>query len=292
MLVRKYLATAFAPSMLLLSVCLSTGSASAETYPSRPITMIVPFPAGGPTDSVARIVADGMRHSLGQSVVISNIAGASGSIGGARGARAAADGYTISFGTWSTHVVNGVVFKLNYDPLNDFEPIALVSDNPVMLVSRNSFPAKTVPELVAWLRANPDKATSGTAGVTTPPSIAAAFFQQQTNTRFQLVHYQTVGSAMLDLMADRIDLIFDFVGNSQPQVQAGKVRAFAVLSKSRLRGLPDVPTADEVGLPGLYMSSWQAMWAPKATSDRVRVPMPKWWRSHGARPACPTSTCR
>ena len=236
-----------------------------QAYPTRPITLIVPFPAGGPTDSVARIVANQIQASLGQPIVIQNVAGASGSIGVGQAARAAPDGYTLSFGTWSTHVINGAIFPLQYDLLKDFEPISLISDNPLVIISNKNVPAKNLKELIAWLKANPDKASSGTAGLATPPSLAGIFFQQMTGTRFQLVHYRGVGLAMQDLLADRIELIFDFAADAKAQVIAGNVRPYAVLSKTRLSSLPDVPTADEAGLPGLYVSSWQAMWAPKGT---------------------------
>ncbi len=239
--------------------------AAAQTYPARPITMMVPFPAGGPTDSVARIVADRMQSSLGQPVVISNVVGASGSIAGVRCAHAAPDGYTLCFGTWSTHVINGAVFTLSYDVLNDFEPVSLVSDNPMMIVANNTVPASSLKELIEWLRTNPDKASSATAGVATPPSLAGVFFQHATNTRFQLVHYSGVSLAMQDLIAGRVEMAFYFVANSMPQVRAGALKAYAVLAKHRLAAAPDVPTVDEAGLPGLYVSSWQAIWVPKDT---------------------------
>jgi tripartite-type tricarboxylate transporter receptor subunit TctC len=227
--------------------------------------MMVPFPAGGPTDSVARIVADRMQSSLGQPIVVSNVVGASGSIAGARCAHAVPDGYTLCFGTWSTHVINGAVLPLSYDVLRDFEPVSLVSDNPMLIVANKAVPANNLKELIEWLRANPDKASSATAGVATPPSLAGTFFQHATNTRFQLVHYRGVSVAMQDLIAGRVEMAFDFVANSMPQVRAGALKAYAVLAKHRLAAAPDVPTVDEAGLPGLYVSSWQAIWVPKDT---------------------------
>ena len=254
---------------IMAAVTVLCGPAVAQTYPSRPITMIVPFPAGGPTDSVARIVANRMQSSLGQPIVIANVVGASGSIGGARGAHAAPDGYTLSFGTWSTHVINGAVMTLSYDVLKDFEPVSLVSDNPMMIVANKAVPANDLKQLIEWLRANPDKASSATAGVATPPSLAGTFFQHATNTRFQLVHYRGVSIAMQDLIAGRVEMAFDFVANSMPQVRAGALKAYAVLAPHRLASAPDVPTVDEAGLPGLYVSSWQAIWVPKGTSRDV-----------------------
>jgi tripartite-type tricarboxylate transporter receptor subunit TctC len=250
---------------LVVSWSLGLAPAAAEEYPSRPITLIVPFPAGGPSDSIARVVADKMQASLGVRIAVENVTGASGSIGVGRAVHAAPDGYTLSFGTWSTHVINGALLPLQYDLLKDFEPVALVSDNPLVIVSNKSVPANNVKELVAWLRSHPGKATSGTAGLATPPSLAGLFFQQTTRTDFQLVHYRGVGPAMQDLLAGRIELMFDFVANALPQIRAGNIKAYAVLSKARLASLPDVPTVDEAGLPGFYVSSWQAMWAPKGT---------------------------
>jgi tripartite-type tricarboxylate transporter receptor subunit TctC len=248
---------------------LGLSSAVGQVYPSRPITMIVPFPAGGPTDSVARVVADRMHTLLGQPIIIENVTGASGSVAVGRVARSAPDGYTLSFGTWSTHVINGAVLALTYDLLNDFEPVGLVSNNPMLIVAKKDMPAGDLQELIAWLRANPDKASSGTPGVATPPDLAGVLFQQATSTRFQFVPYRGVGPAMQDLIAGRIDLMFDFVANSIPQVMAGTIRPYAVLAKTRLSAAPNIPTVDEAGLPGLYVSSWQAIWAPKSTPGNV-----------------------
>lgn len=257
--------------LLVAGVTWSSGLSSAlgKVYPSRPITMIVPFPAGGPTDSVARVIADKMQTSLGQPIIIENVAGASGSIGVGRVAHAAPDGYTLSFGTWSTHVINGAVLTLRYDLFNDFEPVGLVSDNPMLIVAKKAMPARNLEELIAWLRANPDKASGGTPGLATPPHLAGILFQRATNTRFQLVPYRGVSLAMQDLIAGRIDLMFDFVANSVPQLRAGTVRPYAVLAKTRLSAVPDIPTVDEAGLPGLHVSSWQAIFAPKHTPENV-----------------------
>ena len=241
------------------------GPAMAQVYPSRPITMIVPFPAGGPSDTVARIVADGMRASLKQSIVIENVVGASGSIAVGRAARAAADGYTLSYGGLGPHVLNGALFALHYDPVNDFEPVALLADMPMLIAAKNTMPATNLKELIAWLRANPDKAMSGTPGAGTLSEIAGVFFQNSTGTRFRFVPYRGVGFAIQDLLAGRIDMMFDFVANSLPQVRARTIKAYAVLAKRRLSAAPDIPTADEEGVPGLYASSWQALWVPKGT---------------------------
>jgi len=243
--------------------------ARAQTYPARPITMIVPFAPGGPTDVIGRIVAEGMRASLGQPVVIENVTGAAGSIGVGRVARAAPDGYTISIGQWGSHVTNGAIYALPYDLLNDFAPLAWVATGVPLIVSRNTLPAKNLTELIAWLRANPDKASEGTAGAGSPQHIAGVYFQQETGTRFQFVPYRGVAPAMLDLMAGQLDFMIDQATNSLPQVVAGKIRAYAVTAKTRLAAAPEIPTEDEAGLPGFYVSIWQGLWVPKRTPPDI-----------------------
>jgi tripartite-type tricarboxylate transporter receptor subunit TctC len=243
----------------------------AQNYPSRPITVVVPFPAGGPTDAVARIVAGHMHQTLGQPVIIENIVGASGSIGVAHVAHAVADGYTLSFGTWSTHVVNGAVLKLNYDPLNNFEPVGLISISPMLIVAKKAMPAANLNELIGWLRANPNTALAGTPGVASAADLAGILFQTKTHTHFRSVPYRGVGLAMQDLVAGRIDMMFDLVADAMPQVRGGTIKAYAVLQKSRVTAAPEVPTVDEAGLPGLYASSWQGIWAPKGTPKDVIV---------------------
>ena len=243
--------------------------ARAQTYPARPITMIVPFAPGGPTDVIGRIVAEGMRASLGQPVVIENVTGAAGSIGVGRVARAAPDGYTISIGQWGSHVTNGAIYALPYDLLNDFAPLAWVATGVPLIVSRNTLPAKNLTELIAWLRANPDKASEGTAGAGSPQHIAGVYFQQETGTRFQFVPYRGVAPAMLDLVAGQLDFMIDQATNSLPQVAAGKIRAYAVTAKTRLAAAPEIPTVDEAGLPGFYVSIWQGLWVPKRTPPEI-----------------------
>jgi tripartite-type tricarboxylate transporter receptor subunit TctC len=241
------------------------GSASGQTYPSRPISMIVPYPAGGPTDVIGRIVAEQMRVSLGQPIIIDNIGGASGSIGVGRLARAAPDGYTFAIGNWATHVVNGAVYTLQYDVLKDFEPVALIVDSPLLIVGKKDLPAKNLKELIAWLRANPDKVSEGTPGAGSSPHIAGVFFQKLTDTRFQFVPYRGLGPAMQDMLAGHIDIMIDAPPNSLPQVRAGNINVYAVTARSRLMAASEVPTVDEAGLPGLYISVWHALFAPKGT---------------------------
>jgi tripartite-type tricarboxylate transporter receptor subunit TctC len=253
--------------LAVAAVLQGPGSASAQTYPSRPITMIVPFAAGGPTDRIGRIVAEGMRASLGQPIVIEDVTGASGTIGVGRAARAAPDGYTLSVGQWATHVLNGAVFTLPYNVLDDFEPIALLTSNPQLIVARNAVPAQNLNELIAWLKANPGKASQGTAGAGT--RVSGAFFQSLSGTSFTFVPYRGSAPAMQDLIGGQIDLMFDQVSNSLPQVRGGNIKAFAVTAKTRLASAPEIPTVDEAGLPGFYISLWNAIWAPKGTPKEV-----------------------
>jgi tripartite-type tricarboxylate transporter receptor subunit TctC len=259
--------------MLLASLACAAASsitgASAQVYPSRPITMVVPYPAGGPTDTIARIVAERMRAALGQPIVVENIAGASGSIGVGRVARAASDGYTLIFGTWSTHVVNGAILELKYDAFNDFEPVALIAHSPMLMTANKAMPAKDLKQLITWLKTNPDKALLGAPGIAGAGHLAGVFFQRVTGTRIQIVPYRGVGPAIQDMIAGRVDLMFDLVANSLPHVRAGSIKAHAILSKNRLGAAPDVPTVDEAGAPGFYVSSWQAIWVPKGTSQDV-----------------------
>ena len=244
-------------------------TAMAQAYPSRSITMVVPFAAGGPVDTLARTLAERMRASLGQTVVIENVTGAGGSIGTGRVARAAPDGYTLVIGIWTTHVVNGAIYALQYDVLNDFEPVALLANNPQVIVAKRSMLANDLKGLIAWLKLNPDKASAGTAGVASPQHVLGVFFQSATGTRFQFVHYRGGGPATQDLVAGQIDLMFDQAANSLPQVRNGNVRAFAVTAKSRLPSAPDIPTMDEAGMPGFYISVWHALWVPKGTPKDI-----------------------
>jgi len=245
------------------------GGAAAQTFPSRPITLVVAFAAGGSGDTIARILADHMRTQLGQTIVVENVGGAAGSIGVGRVARAAPDGYTIVAGNWPTHVLNGAIYSLNYDVLKDFEPISLVATESIVIVGRKDFPAAGLKDLIAWLRANPDKASAGTVGPGSVGHIVGLFFQKETGTRFTFVPYRGVGPAIQDMIAGQIDIMFDTSANSLPQVRSGNVKAFAVTSKARLAAAPDIPTVDEAGLPGFHISNWRGLWAPKGTPRDV-----------------------
>jgi tripartite-type tricarboxylate transporter receptor subunit TctC len=253
----------------ILAASAGWASAWAQSYPSRPITMVVPFAAGGPTDTIARIMAEGMRASLGQNVIIENTTGAAGSLGVGRVARAAPDGYTIGIGHWSTHVVNPAVYPLQYDVLTDFEPISLIANNPQLIVSKNAVPAKDLKELIAWVKQNQEKVTQGTAGAGSASHIGGIYFQNLTGTKFQFVPYRGAAPVMQDLLAGQIDITFDQAANSLPQVRAGQIRAYAVTAKTRIASAPDIPTVDEAGLPGFYIAVWHGLWAPKETPKDV-----------------------
>ena len=252
---------------LMVAVLVGANTAAlAQSYPTRPITLIVPFAAGGPTDTIARIVTEGMRASLGQPIIIENVGGADGSIAVGRAARAAPDGYTISIGNVATHVLNGAAYSLSYDLLNDFEAISLLTNAPAFIDAKNALPAKDLKELIAWLKANPDKASAGVFA--TWSRLFGAYFQSSTGTRIQFVPYRGAAPAMQDLVAGQIDLMFDQAANTLAQLRNGKIKAYAVAAKKRLALAPDIPTMDEAGVPGFYLSVWHGMWAPKAHTKR------------------------
>jgi tripartite-type tricarboxylate transporter receptor subunit TctC len=243
--------------------------AHAEIYPSRPITLNVPYAAGGPLDVMVRVVADGLRAALGQPIVIENVAGAGGSLGVGRAARAMPDGYTISTGNWSSHVANGAVYALPYDLRNDFEPVSLLPYEANVIIARKDFPANTLAELITWLKQHPDKASAGTSGIGGPSYMAAAFFQMRTGTRFALVPYRGAGPALLDLVAGQVDIMSTGPAIALPHVRDGAVKVYAVTAKDRMAAAPDIPTTDEAGLPGFYFSAWAGLWVPKGTPREI-----------------------
>src|SRR5260221_4994 len=227
-------------------------SADAQAFPARPITIVVPFAAGGPIDALVRVTAESMRGTLGQPLIIENVSGAAGNIGVGRVARAAPDGYTLVTGFWGTHVVNAAIYALPYDVVNDFEPILLMSRNAQIIVARKTMPASDLKGLIAWLKANPDMAAVGTSGVGSPQHVFAVLFQNTTGTHFRFVPYRGGVVAMQDLIAGRIDLIFADQTTSLPQVRSGSIKAYAATGNSRLAAAPDIPTVNEAGLPGFY----------------------------------------
>jgi tripartite-type tricarboxylate transporter receptor subunit TctC len=243
--------------------------ASAQTYPSRSITIVVPFSAGGPTDTLARIMGERMRKSLGQPLVIDNTTGAGGSIGVGKVVRSAPDGYMVSIGHWGTHVVNGAYYSLTYNLLTDLEPVALVASNPQVIISKMAVPARNLKELLAWIGANQGKALMGTGGVGGASHMAAIYFQDKIGAKFQYVPYRGGAPALQALLSGEVDLYVTQISNIAAQVKAGKLRAYAVTAKTRQAAAPDIPTVDEAGLPGLHTSVWHGYWLPKGTPREI-----------------------
>jgi tripartite-type tricarboxylate transporter receptor subunit TctC len=254
-------------SALVLTIYL--GGAAAQGYPSRPVTMIVPFAAGGPVDVIARIIAVPMGKALGQTVLVEAVTGAAGTIGVGRVAKAAPDGYTLSIGHWSTHVINGAIYPLSYDLLADLEPLAMIASNPLLIVAHPALPPKDLRALVDWVKESPDKATAGTAGTGSASHIGGVYFESATGARLRYIPYRGTGPAMQDLVGARIDLMFDQASNSIPQLRNGRIKAYAVTAKTRLATAPEIPTVDEAGLPGLHLAIWYGIWAPKGTPSEV-----------------------
>ena len=243
--------------------------ASAQPYPARPVTAIVPASAGGPTDTIARIVMARAQQLLGQNIIIENVGGASGTIGTGRVARADPDGYTIGIGGPNHYVVNASVYTLPYDTLKDFEPISMLSNGPMIIMSRNSLPAKNLTELIAWLKANPDNVNFGTGGLASPPHVAGLSLQAVTGNKFQFIPFRGSAPALQQVIGGQLDIIIDQASSALSIVKGGNVRAYAVTAPQRLASAPDVPTVDEAGLPGFYVSIWQGVWAPKGTPKDV-----------------------
>jgi tripartite-type tricarboxylate transporter receptor subunit TctC len=256
-------------AIVLFALIAATG-AWAQNYPIRPVLMIVPYPPGGLTDAVGRVVAEGMQGPLGQNVVIENVGGANGSIGSAKAARATPDGHTLLLGIWNTHVAVAKLLKLDYDVVKDFAPIAFMTDSPLLLTVAKSVPANTYKELVAWLKANPDKASSGSAGIGSPPHLLDELVRKQTNTQFQTVHYRGAGPMMQAIMGEQIQMAFLNPATAAPHVRSGVVKAMGVTSAQRMKILPDVPTMAEAGFEGgMEFSLWTAMFAPKGTPKEI-----------------------
>jgi len=243
--------------------------ASAQAYPTRPITIIVPVPPGGVADPIARILADRLTMTLGQPVVVENVTGAGGSIGVSRAARAAPDGYTLSIGNWLSHVGASAVYPVQYDVLNDFEAVSLLTNSPIVMTARKDFPAGDLKALIAWLKANPDKASAATVGVGSASHVSAVYFQRATNTHFQFVPYRGGGPAVQDEVAGHVDLMFNEATGALPYVRSGEVKTYAVLATTRWFAAPDIPTSDELGVPGVNISFWHGLWVPKGTPNEI-----------------------
>jgi tripartite-type tricarboxylate transporter receptor subunit TctC len=254
---------------LIFAMLAAVSGVTAQTYPSRPVTVIVPFAAGGVTDIVARIVSERMSKALGQSVIIENVSGAGGTIGVTRLFRAAPDGYTLVVGQWTSHVGAGAMYPVPFDYLNDFEPVSMLSIAPLWIIGRSNLPAKDLRELIAWLKANPDKASAATTGLGSGIHMCLVYFQNMTGTKFPLAPYRGAAPLMQDMLAGQIDLSCPEAGQTLPQYRAGSIKAYAVLTQKRWFAAPDVPTIDEAGVPGLHFPFWHAIWAPKGTPKDV-----------------------
>lgn len=255
--------------LAILAALAFSGSAFAQDFPARPVTIIVPFSAGGPSDAMARILAERMKVSLGETVLVENVTGAGGSVGVGRAVRSPADGYTVSFGHLGTHVANGAIYKLGYDLVTDLEPVALLPSNPMIIVSKKAIPATSLKEFLAWLKAQPSAPTAGTAGAGSGSHIAGLYFENVSGVKLQYVPYRGTGPAMNDLVAGQIDMIVDQTSNSIGQVRAGNIRAYAITDSKRVESASDIPTVDEAGLPGFHMTLWSGLWVPKGTPKDV-----------------------
>jgi tripartite-type tricarboxylate transporter receptor subunit TctC len=249
--------------------------AIADDYPSHPITMIVPLAPGGSTDVLGRIIAQAMSARLGQTVVVENVSGAAGTIGVTRAERATPDGYTIQWGMWGTNVANGAIYPLDFNLLTDLDPVALVATQPFLVDARKTMPANNLSELVAWLKANADKATMGTSGVGSPSHVAGVLMENLVGVKWQMISYRSAGLATQDLLAGTTDIQLDTPAVSLPHVKSGDLKAYAVTAKERIAVAPDIPTTDEAGLPGFYFSFWHGMWAPKGTPKPIIAKLSK-----------------
>jgi len=248
--------------------CISQAALS-ESFPSRPITLIVPFAPGALNDIVARVLSEGFRNAFGQPGIVENVTGADGTIATGRAARAAPDGYTLVVGSWNTHVANSLLYPVQYDVVKDFEPVALLPEAPMLLVAKKTGPASDLKGFIAWLRANPDQASMGTAGVGSPPHMLALLFRQQTGTRFRLVPYRGAAPAMQDVLAGQIDATFITTGPALPLVFSGTIKAYGVTSPRRMLAAPEIPTIEEAGIPNFYFTYWAGLFAPRGTPADV-----------------------
>lgn len=256
----------------LLGLALALGciaSASADNYPSRPITLVIPLSVGGSTDVIGRLMAEGMRKALNQTIVVENTSGAGGTIGVGRVVHAPPDGYTMLIGQWGTNVATGAIYKLNFDLLKDLEPVGLIATQPFLIVSRSTMPASNLKELIGWIKANPDKATQGNSGIGSPSHVSGLLFQKAINSPIQMIPYRGAGESTQAIVSGQIDVLLNTPAVSMAQLKAGRVKVFAVTAKQRMAIAPDIPTTDEAGLPGFYFTFWHAFWVPKGTPKEV-----------------------
>ena len=263
---RRALITIDAGVALLASI---SGSVLADGFPSRPITLVVPFAAGALNDTIARVLGEGFRSSFGQPGIVENVTGADGTLATGRVARAAPDGYTLMIGSWNTHVANSLLYPVQFDVVKDFEPVALLPDAPMLLIAKKSAPADDLKAFIGWLRANPDQASFGTAGAGSPPHMLAVLLRKQTGAQFHLVPYRGAAPAMQDVIAGQIDATFITIGAALPQVLSGSVKAYGVTAQTRVAVAPDIPTIEEAGIPNFYFSYWAGLFAPRGTPPDV-----------------------
>jgi tripartite-type tricarboxylate transporter receptor subunit TctC len=245
------------------------GPALADDYPSRPITLIVPLGVGGSTDVIGRLMAQGMSKALNQTIVVENVAGAGGVIGVSRVVHAAPDGYTMLIGQWGTNVATGAIYKLKFDLLQDLQPVGLIATQPFLIVARKNIPANNLKELIAWIKANPDKATEGNSGVGSPSHVSGILFQKAINSPIQMIPYRSAGESTQAIVSGQIDVLLNTPAISMAQLKSGQVKVFAVTANRRLAIAPDIPTTDEAGLPGFYFTFWHAFWVPKGTPKEI-----------------------
>lgn len=255
----------FASCLVALFFTFAGATAQAQSFPTKPVTLIVPFPAGGITDIVARLVGDQMKNSLGQPVIVENVGGAGGTIGTTRLFRSPNDGYTVAIGQWTSHVGGPAMYAMPFDYLADFEPISMLSIGALWIIARKDFPAKDMKELIAWLKANPNKATGGTIGVGSAIHMCLLYFAEKTGTTMQYVPYRGAAPVMQDLVAGQIDLSCPEAGQTLTQIRSGTVKAYAVMSEKRWFGSPETPSVSEGGVPGVSFPFWHGLWAPKGT---------------------------
>ena len=256
-------------SIALALFAASVATALADTYPSRPVTIVVPYPAGGPTDTLARILADHMRTSLGQTVIVENVAGGGGSVGVGRVARAAPDGYPVSIGHWNTHVVHGATLSLPFDVLNDFEPVSLSGRQPDLAGGEKDLAAERPEGIGCLAEAEPGKATAGTVGVGGASDVTGTYFKNVTGTTFQFVPFVAAIPLNQDLAAGHIDFTLGMAASTFPLVRSGQIKTYALMAKARWWAAPDVPTMDEAGVPGLCASFWHGLWLPKGAPNEI-----------------------
>ena len=245
------------------------GGAIAQPFPSRVITIVVPLPPGGATDTLARTLADHMKGTLGQTIVVENVPGAGGTLAVGRVARAPGDGYTLSLGNWATHVASAATYPVQYDILKDLVPVAKLADTPLWIVTKKALPVKDLKELIAWIKSNQEKASAGIVGFGSGGHICGLTFQKATGTHYQFIPYRGGAPAMKDLVGGQIDFMCDMAANSLPQARAGNIKPMAVMSNTRWFAAPDVPTAEEMGVPGVAVSLWHGIWASKGTPKDV-----------------------